>query len=182
MSEQEWRVVTRFILPPTVLVAMPALVVLQFLKTEEAALMVFVLTRPFGPALLVVWGVVAGRVRRMLRSNDEVLADEIGARSGSEVAAMSYLGIFVPFIVFCALTAVCAIVNASGTSAEVVVSGQVERVNFGRWTRSYSVTMRQPDRTEVTLPVRSMDGSRLQPGTTFSGRYKRGALGILYLP
>lgn len=174
--------VTRFMLLPTVLVVVPALVALQLFSAEEDALAMFVLTRPFGPAVLACWAVLARPLRRILRSDDEALAGEIGAKSASGGALASYLGIFLPFMVFCVLSALCAIVNTSGPSTNVVVRGQVERVDFGRWTRSYSVTVQKADRTAVTLPIASNDAIGLQPGSTFTKQYKRGTLGILYLP
>lgn len=174
----------RLLTIPTLFVVVPSLIALTRIRTEESELLYFVVTRPMVPTLIGLWLLCGRRVLTLLRPEDAALAKKVGARSDSDVTVASYVGLFVPFVVVCGLSAICAVVNASiGTQEEVLVSGTVQRVDFGRWTRGHRVTVRMgAGGRDVTLPIDSKAAFRLSSGGPFAERYRRGGLGLLYLP
>jgi len=69
-----------------------------------------------------------------------------------------------------------------GSQDEVIVSGTVESVHFGRWSHSYTVTVVRPEGDDIRVPVSALDAEELQPGAEFAMKYPRGSLGLIYLP
>jgi hypothetical protein len=133
------------------------------------------------PATLIVWLVLRPWLKAKRTDADE-LAKVAGARSDLDMEIGTYLGLFVPFVVFCGCAGVCATINSmAGTQDEVRLQGIVVRTDVGRWTGNATVTVSLASGDEVRVPIPRREERALKKGQRFDRKYLRGSLGLLHL-